>query len=135
VVGVEVAGERGLVGVLDLDADSAPAHHQVVGPAHRTAGTREALGQHAARRGLERDSQTGWSRRSAGARGRGGQMQLGIAGIGGQYTSEVAERPGVRPAGSAPKTRNDGATVSDPESLTPAHGDSQSEFIVYPGGG
>lgn len=39
--------QRGLVGVLDVDGDIAPAHHQVVGPADRAGGAGEALGQHA----------------------------------------------------------------------------------------
>jgi hypothetical protein len=56
VVGVEIAGEGGLVGVLDVDADEAPADDQVVGPAHAAAGAGEALGQHATMRSLIDDT-------------------------------------------------------------------------------
>jgi hypothetical protein len=56
VVGVKVARERGLVGILDVDADHPATHDQVVGPAHRAAGAREALRQHAGAGEVEGDA-------------------------------------------------------------------------------
>jgi hypothetical protein len=54
VVGVEVARQRGLIGVLDVDADQVAADDQVVGPALRPAELAEALRQHAHAREIQR---------------------------------------------------------------------------------
>jgi hypothetical protein len=69
VIGVEVARERGLVGILDVDADHPAAHDEVVGPAHGAAGAGEALGQHAGAGEVERD---------AGQAGLGVALVLGV---------------------------------------------------------
>jgi hypothetical protein len=53
-VGVEIARQRGCVRVLHMDADEAPAHDQVIGPALRTAELAEALRQHAHAGDVER---------------------------------------------------------------------------------
>ena len=52
---MEVARGRGLVGLLDVDADEPPAHDQVVGPLH-AAGAGEALGEHPAARQIEHEA-------------------------------------------------------------------------------